>query len=126
MQLLQRFSPSILPTLQTHLNLPEYIPPKDHNPVISDPVLRAIEIYKVHPSIRNIKELTNKLRDKPFEFNHVLPWEICKEVHNLKSKNSSIEISVKILKETINNCLPHLTDILTLFSMGGGGLMPPL
>ena len=59
------------------LNLPEYIPPRDHNPDISDPVLRAIEISKVHPSIRNIKELTNKLRDKPFEFNHVLSWEIC-------------------------------------------------
>ena len=94
------------------LNLPEYIRPRDHNPDISDPVLRAIEIYKAHPSIRNIEELTNKLRDKPFEFNHALPWEICKEVHNLKSKKSSIEIPVKILKETINSCLPHLMDIL--------------
>ena len=92
------------------LNLPEYIPPRDHNPDISDPVLRAIEIYKAHP--RNIKELTNMLRDKPFEFNNVLMWEICKEVHNLKSKKSSIEIPVKILKETINSCLPHLMDIL--------------
>ena len=94
------------------LNLPEYISPRDHNPDISDPVLRTIEIYKVHPSIRNIKELTNKLRNKPFELNHVLPWEICKDVHNLKSKKSSIEILVKILKETINSCLPHLTDVL--------------
>ena len=94
------------------LNLPEYIPSRDHNPDISEPVLRAIEIYKAHPSIRNINELTNKLRDKPFEFNHVLPLEICKEVHNLNSKKSSIKIPVEILKETINSCLPHLTDIL--------------
>ena len=81
------------------LNLPEYIPPRDHNPDISDPVLRATEIYKAHPSIRNIKELTHKLRDKPFEFNHVLPWEICEEVHNLNSKKSSIEIPVRNNKQ---------------------------
>ena len=33
-------------------------------------------------------------------------------MHTLKSKKSSLEILVKILKETINSCLPHLTDIL--------------
>ena len=56
------------------LNLPKYIPPRDQYQDVSDPVLKAIEIYKIHPSIRNIKELTTKLQDKPFEFNHVLPW----------------------------------------------------
>ena len=29
------------------LNLPEYIPPKDHNPDISDPVLRDMEIKHI-------------------------------------------------------------------------------
>ena len=77
---------------------------------ITDPVLRAIGKYKDHPSIARINSLTkNKMQ---LNFKHLCPWEIKEKVSSLKTKSSSLQMPVSILKNLIDVCPIPLTDQL--------------
>ena len=56
------------------IDVPKYDPPDKAYVDINDPILRAIDKYKSHPSIRRIKLLS---KNKPeFKFKHFCPWEV--------------------------------------------------
>ena len=73
----------------------DFIENVDH---IGDPVLKAIEKYKNHPSIKVISEKYNK---NTFSFNYVTLDEVIKEIKNLDSSKAcqDTDIPTKILME---------------------------
>ena len=66
---------------------------------INDPVERAIQKYKNHPSIRMIKETFDN--DKTFSFDVVSPDTIFKEIGSLDTDKSthSNDVPTKIVKD---------------------------
>ena len=84
---------------------------------INDPILRAIDKYKSHPSIRRIKLLS---KNKPeFKFKHFCPWEVKNAINSLKNKTSTAEIPVQVLKRYGDICLPPLTDLINNIANDG-------
>ena len=63
-----------------NLNIPQYEDPTSNTNGINDPVSRAIEKYKNHPSIKHIK--TNNENDVSFGFQEIQAIEIEKELKN--------------------------------------------
>ena len=57
------------------LDIPEYIPPNKDFLQIKNPVLRAIEKFKEHPSVKRILASTGNKR-KGFSFQNLYPWEM--------------------------------------------------
>ena len=70
---------------------------------ISDPVLRAIEKYKNHPSVKAISEKYNK---NTFSFKHVSLDEIKKKILNLDVKKAcqDTDIPTKIIRKLLYLC----------------------
>ena len=73
-------------------------------------VVRAIEKYKDHPSIRVIKQHVDS---NTFKFSHVNPTEVMKQIDLLHTKKSSSgNIPTDILKETKELICPYLTNCI--------------
>ena len=68
------------------LDIPEYIPPNKDFFQIKDPVLRAIEKFKEHSSVKRILASTGNKR-KGFSFQNVYPWEMRSKIRTAKYKN---------------------------------------
>ena len=86
------------------IDVPKYDPPDKAYVDINDPILRVIDKYKSHPSIRRIKLLS---KNKPeFKFKHFCPWEVQNAINSLKNKTSTAEIPVQVLKRHRDICLP--------------------
>ena len=76
-----------------------------------DSAINAINKYISHPSIVKIRNLYNQ-RDN-FNFVHVLPEDVSKQISLLKSKKKvSGEIPTHILKLASNSCINSLTDCI--------------
>jgi len=76
--------------------------------IIEEMVLRAMEKYKDHPSIRVIKQ---HVHVNTFKFSHVNPTEVMKQIDLLDNKKSSGgNIPTDILKGTKELICPYLTD----------------
>ena len=92
-----------------NLNIPQYEDPTSNNiNGIDDPVLRAIEKYKNHPSIKLIK--TNSENNASFRFQEIQTIEIEKELKNLDCPKASqdSDIPTKIIKDNIGIFVPAL------------------
>ena len=92
-----------------NLNIPQYEDPTSNNTNgIDDPVLRAIEKYKNHPSIKLIK--TNSENNASFRFQEIQAIEIEKELKNLDCSKAlqDSDIPTKIIKDNIDIFVPVL------------------
>ena len=86
------------------IGVPKYDAPDKAYVDINDPILRAIDKYKSHPSIRRIKLLS---KNKPeFKFKHFCPWKVKNAINSLKNETSTAEIPVQVLKRHGDICLP--------------------
>ena len=73
------------------------------------PTLNVIERFKYHPSIIAIKQ---KMANETFEFNLLRVEEVSTEIRKLDSKKSSTGISIGLLKDHVDVCVPILIDTL--------------
>ena len=91
-----------------NLNIPQYEDPTSNTSGIDDPVLRAIEKYKNHPSIKLIK--TNSENNASFRFQEIQAIEIEKELKNLDCSKAlqDSDIPTKIIKDNIDIFVPVL------------------
>ena len=91
-----------------NLNIPQYEDPTSNTNGIDDPVLRAIEKYKNHPSIKLIK--TNSENNASFRFQEIQAIEIEKELKNLDCSKAleDSDIPTKIIKDNIDIFVPVL------------------
>ena len=72
----------------------------------------AVQKYTTHPSIITIKQKYGTSDDK-FEFSHVNPWEVERQLDSLNVKKShSGIIPTFLLKATKNVICPFLTDCI--------------
>ena len=76
----------------------DYLVSVDH---ITDPVLKAIEKYKNHPSV---KKISDKYDKNSFSFHHVSLDEIKKEIQNLDTKKAcqDTDIPTKIINKNFD------------------------
>ena len=93
------------------LDIPEYTPPNKDFLQIKDPVLRAIEKFKEHPSVKRILASTGS-KSKGFSFQNVYPWEMRSKIRRAKYKKSDMSIPMAVLKQSVDICVPSLTDLL--------------
>ena len=91
-----------------NLNIPQYEDPTSNTDGIDDPVLRAIEKSKNHPSMKLIK--TNSENNVSFRFQEIQLIEIEKELKNLDCSKASKDSSIptKIVKDNIDIFVPVL------------------
>ena len=85
-----------------NLNIPQY---RDQDPIsnsISDPVLKAIVKYRVHPSIIAIK--TNCVSNSLFNFLPVEKEDVFNEIKKLKTSKATqnSDIPTKLIKENLD------------------------
>ena len=79
------------------IDVPKYDPTDKAYVDINDPILRAIDKYKSHPSIHRIKLLS---KNKPeFNFKHFCPWEVKNAIKFLKKKHLLQKFLFKFLKD---------------------------
>ena len=86
-------------TIIQNLKIPQY---KEQDPIsasISDPVMRAVVKYRVHPCIIAVKENCNS--STRFNFSFVDKEDILKEIKNLKANKATqnTDIPTKLIKE---------------------------
>ena len=83
------------------LNIPPYKDPSVNLDQFEDPVLKANEKYKYHPSIKAIKE---RNINKVFKFQSISRSDIKKEILSLDSSKASQEsdIPTKIIKQNVD------------------------
>ena len=96
-----------------NLNIPQYEDPTSNTNGNDDPVSRAIEKYKNHPSIKPIKTYNeNKVG---FRFQEIQAIETEKELKNLNCSKASqdSDIPTKTIKDNVNIFVPVL---LTVFN----------
>ena len=91
-----------------NLNIPQYENQTSNTNDIDDPVLRATEKCKNHPSIKLIK--TNSENNVSFRFEEIQSIEIGKELNNLDCSKASqdSDIPTKIIKNNIDTFVPVL------------------
>ena len=77
----------------------------------NDPIDKAIQKYKFHPSILLIKSKVDKLT--PFSFCETTSLEIEKEIRDLNSNKATTHgnIPTKILKQSSEACKESLTNL---------------
>ena len=91
-----------------NLNIPQYEDPTSNTIGIDGPVLRTIEKYKNHPSIKLIKTYSeNNVR---FRFQEIQATEIKKVLKNLDCSKASqdSDIPTKIIKDNVDIFVPVL------------------
>ena len=88
------------------LNVPSYKDPSVNPDQFEDPVLKANEKYKNHPSIKAIKE---RNINKVFKFQSISRSDIKKEIFSLDSSKASQEsdIPTKIIKQNVDIFTEH-------------------
>ena len=75
-------------------------------------VERAVEKYRNHPSIRRIRENSDRTNSN-FEFSHVLPNEVGKQIDALNSNKANTgKISTDKLKKAKDLACPYLIDCI--------------
>ena len=91
------------------LNIPpEVIEEYERSP---DPVVDAINKYASHPSIKKIKDIHGT--HEKFEFSNVDPTQVFSEIYRLdKSKKTSGDIPVDMLKLAANHCYKEITHLI--------------
>ena len=96
----------------TNLNLPHYDDPTVNIEFMDDPVARAVEKYKNHPSIRLIKENYRNTKNT-FHFENVSAKEIEKELKNLLSPKAAqdSDVATKVIKDNIDFFTPVLLEV---------------
>ena len=96
----------------TNLNLPHYDDPTVNIEFMDDPVARAVEKYKNHPSIRLIKENYRNTKNT-FHFENVSAKEIEKELKNLLSHKAAqdSDVATKVIKDNIDFFTPVLLEV---------------
>ena len=93
------------------MNISEW-PTTDPNHNIVEPVKKATDKYNNHPSIQAIKSHYPSKGAK-FEFHHVLPEDVLKQITKLKtSKSARGNIPIKIIKLASKVNLMVLTDCI--------------
>ena len=96
--------------IKDNLDIDPYFKEDPHPLIIEEMVMRAIEKYKDHPSIRVIKQHAD---GNTFKFSHVNLTEVMKQIDLLDSKKSSSgNIPTDILKGTKELICPYLTDCI--------------
>ena len=93
------------------LNIPEYATKDNNFTKIEDPVLRAIEKYKDHPSIVRISSFSGT-NQKRFQFKHFYPWEVRTKILTARNKKSDLQVPMMILKQCTDSCVTPLTDLI--------------
>ena len=85
----------------TNLNIPEYEDTTTQVNELEDPILKAIEKYKNHPSIRAIN---TKGPFGTFSFSEINREEILKEIQSLDTNKASQEsdIPIKLIKQNLD------------------------
>ena len=73
-------------TIISHLNIPEYPVSDPLSNVIKDPVLKSIQKYKDHPSIKTNEKISKV--NSFFKFSNVEKSEILNETANLDASKS--------------------------------------
>ena len=96
------------------LNISENFYIVDSSSSITDPVDKAINTYKNHPSILLIKQKLENVDH--FLFKEVSISEIEKELRELNSKSATSfgNIQTKILKQSSKSCSDTLQNSLTM------------
>ena len=91
------------------LNIPpEAIEEYERSP---DPVVDAINKYASHPSIKKIKDMHGT--DEKFEFSDLDPTQVFCEIYRLdKSKKTSGDIPVDMLRLAANHCYKEITHLI--------------
>ena len=89
------------------LNIPPHKDPSVNPDQFEDPVVKANEKYKNHPSIKAIKE---RSINKVFKFQSISRSDIKKEILSLDSSKASqeSEIPTKIIKQNVDIFTEHL------------------
>ena len=93
------------------LNIPEYAPKDNNFTKIEDPLLRAIEEYKDHPSIVRISSFSST-NQKRFQFKYFYPWEVRTKILNARNKKSDLQVPMMILKQCTDSCVTPLKDLI--------------
>ena len=85
----------------TNLNIPEYEDTTTQVNELEDPILKAIEKYKNHPSIRAIN---TKGPFGTFSFSEINREEVMKEIQSLDTNKASQEsdIPIKLIKQNLD------------------------
>jgi len=93
----------------TNLKIPQYKDPTTNAENITDPVFKAIEKYKNHPSIKLIKNHYNN-DNNLFSFHSVSLEEIEKELKNLDPSKASqnTDIPTKIIHQNLDLFAPKV------------------
>ena len=104
----------------TNLNLPHYDDLTVNVEFIKDPVARAVEKYKNHPSIRLMKENYRNTKST-FHFENVSAKEIEKELKNLLSSKAAqdSDIPTKVIKDNNDFFTPVLLEVFNTSSALG-------
>ena len=92
------------------LDIPECIPSNKDFLQIKDPVLRAIEKFREHSSIKRILASTGN-KTKGFSFQNVYPWEMKSKIRTAKNKKSDMSIPTAVVKQSEDIRVPPLTDL---------------
>ena len=69
-----------------------------------------LKLYEDHFSVLKIKE-KYKIQNK-FQFREVSPDEVRKIMHTLNKKISAISSCIPVKQETVDMCLPFLTNFI--------------
>ena len=104
----------------TNLNLPHYDDLTVNVEFIKDPVARAVEKYKNHPSIRLMKENYRNTKST-FHSENVSAKEIEKELKNLLSSKAAqdSDIPTKVIKDNNDFFTPVLLEVFNTSSALG-------
>ena len=93
------------------IKVPDYQPPDDKYTLLNDPIVKAIEKYKQHPSILKIKD-SIKTFNPGFDFRHFSSRETYNAIQSCKKNKASTHIPINILKNSSELLCPYLTDLI--------------
>ena len=93
------------------IEVPDYKPPDDTYTLLKDPVEKAIEKYKQHPSISKIKG-SMKTPNTGFDFSHFSSREIYDTIQSYKNNKAATHIPINVLKNSSESLCLYLTDLI--------------
>ena len=100
------------------IKVPDYQPPDDKYTLLNDPIVKAIEKYKQHPSILKIKD-SIKTFNPGFDFSHFSSRETYNAIQSCKNNKASTHIPINILKNSSELLCPYLTDLINCIADDG-------
>ena len=93
------------------IKVPDYQPPDDKYTLLSDPLRKATEKYKQHPSILKIKD-SIKTFNPGFDLSHFSSRETYDAIQSCKNNKASTHVPISILKNSSELLCPYLTDLI--------------